>query len=284
MVLLTGALALAAQGISSAGQAPVELSDLLDRAAAYVAGYVTALTSVVSEERYEQVVQQTGIARQFGPGGATRTNTRVLVSDYLLVHVPGATEWLPFRDVYSVDGVPVRDRSDRLLKLFVEPHADAFQQALRIRDESSRYNLGNVTRDINVPTFALQFLTASARGRFAFTLKGRERIDDADTVIVEYEETRVPTLIEGRDHESVPVRGWFWIEPTTGRVMRTLIETRPSLMTTRIEVAFQYEPKLDLWVPSRMDERHHLDSESVEGTATYSRFRRFQVETSVQIK
>mgnify|MGYP003694380831 CR=1 FL=1 len=38
---------------------------------------------------------------------------RELKSDFLLVKV-GPLEWLPFRDVYEVDGTPIRDREGRL--------------------------------------------------------------------------------------------------------------------------------------------------------------------------
>ena len=277
-------------GLAAQAKAADPAAALLDRATAYVVGYVKALSSVVSEERYEQVVRGQAIARSMagsgmsGSLGGSQTTTRTLVSDYLLVLVPGASEWIPFRDVYSVDGAAVRDRSDRLLKLFVEPHADALQQAELIRSESSRYNIGNVTRDINVPTFALQFLLPQFRGRSLFRLKGKERIGGLDSAVVEFEERTTPTLVAGRDYENVPARGRFWIAPESGRVLQSQMETRPSGMTTRITVTYQREPKLDLWVPARMDEKHNLGNEAVEGVATYSNFRQFQVQTIVDIK
>lgn len=258
---------------------PAELTALLDRATTYVADYVKSLTSVVSEERFDQRVDTRG-----DRGTSSVTVTRTLVSDYLLVHVPGLSEWLPFRDVYSVDGKPIRDRSDRLLKLFVEAPAHAFSQALRIREESSRYNIGSGFRDFNVPTFALQILTKELRPGFLFRQRGRERVDDAETVIVDYEETSTPTIIVGRNDKDVPTRGRFWIEPETGRVIRTRIETRPEDGTTRIEVLFRREPRLGLLVPSRMDERRETAQDTMEGRASYTNYRRFQVSTDVEIK
>jgi hypothetical protein len=277
-IVLAVALALVPVGLAAQARPVDPTTALLDRASAYVVGYVKALSSVVSEERYEQVVWR---ARSMD---SSQTPKRTLVSDYLLVLVPGASEWIPFRDVYSVDGVAVRDRSNRLLKLFVDSRADALEQAELILAESSRYNIGNVTRDINVPTFALQFLLPKLRGRFAFRLKGRERIGGEDTTVVEFEERASPTLVVGRDYENVPARGRFWIEPPSGRVLQTQMETRPSGMTTTIVVRYQREAKLDILVPARMDETHKLGSESVEGVATYTNFRRFRVETSVDIK
>jgi hypothetical protein len=255
------------------------LITVLLRASAYVAGYVKAMTSVVSEERYEQTLFRK--ADRTGAGVIVR---RTLVSDYLLVAVSGSSQWLPFRDVYSVDGVPVRDRSDRLLKLFVESPADAYNQALRIREESSRHNIGSGTRDTNVPTFALQFLSDELRGGFTFTLKGRERLDDLETVVVEYLESSSPTVIVGRQNEDVPSRGRFWIDPTDGRIVRTLLETRPNGGVNTLDVVYRDEPRLGILVPGEMNERRKADAEVVEGRATYSNFRRFQVDTSIQIK
>ena len=210
--------------------------------------------------------------------------TRTLVSDYLLVLLPGANEWQPFRDVISVDGVSVRDRNDRLLKLFLGPQADAWQQAERIREESSRYNIGNVTRDINVPTFALQFLLPEYRGRSQFRLTGRERVGDQDTVVIDFNERATPTLVAGRNRENVPAHGRFWIEPLTGRVVKTQFETHPEEMSTRLAVTYRYEPKLQIWVPARMEEQHRLGRSMVDGDATYSNFRQFVVQTTVDIK
>ncbi len=259
---------------------------VVDKAFDHADAYVKALTSVVSEERYEQQVTRV-VSRYVGHAGMRPdkvTVRRVLLSDYLLVQLPGTSEWMPFRDVYSIDGVPVRDRNDRLLKLFLEPTADAVSRALEIRDESSRYNIGDVTRDINVPTFALEILGESSRRRFEFVQRGNARIEGADTVEIEYREMQSPTLIRGGDGEDVPAYGRFWIRPDTGAVLRTLLETRPKGLRTRIEVTYRYEPKLDLLVPGEMNERHELDDQQVVGRSTYSKFRRFRVDATFDIK
>jgi len=262
------------------GAAPADnVFPVLLKASDYVAGYVKALSSVVSEERYEQVLTRKGDSFTAG-----RTVSRTLLSDYLLVVVAGTGEWMPFRDVYSVDGVPIRDRSDRLLKLFVEAPPGAYRQALRIRDESSRYNLGSDVRDTNVPTFALQILTPEWRGGFAFALKGQERVGEPDATVVEYRETGTPTLVVGRANQNVPSRGRFWLDPADGRILRTVFETESSGVVNRIEARYHYEPKLELLVPGEMIERRHGGLETVEGRATYSNFRRFRVDTSMEIK
>lgn len=264
---------------SSPPQPSPDLITVLMRASAYVADYVKSLSSVVSEERYEQILTRKGDRTT-----ARLVVTRTLVSDYLLVAVTGSSEWLPFRDVYSVDGVPIRDRSDRLLKLFVDAPADAYKQAFRIRDESSRYNLGSGTWDTNVPTFALQFLSDELRGGFTFKLNGRERVNDLDTVVVEYLEASSPTVIAGRYGENVTSRGRLWIDPADGRILRTLLETRPNGAVSTLDVVFRHEPKLGILVPGQMIERRNAGEEVVEGRATYANFRRFRVDTTMEIK
>ena len=282
-VLAAGATVPAAASLRQ-GQPP---STILDKATTYVSAYVKALSSVVSEERYEQRVQRV-VTRGFTRGAAAPPEKdilhRTLVSDYLLVQIPGSSEWMPFRDVYSVDGVPVRDRNDRLLKIFLEPGASTVARALQIREESSRYNLGSVTRDINVPTFALQILAADLRGRFAFKETEPERVGNLDAVVIEYSERAVPTIVLGQGDENVPASGRFWILPDTGAVVRSVMETRPPNMRTRIEVTYKYEPDLGIFVPGEMNERHDLLEEMVEARSTYSNFRRFRVDTSFQIK
>jgi hypothetical protein len=258
---------------------PPDPATVLMRASAYVASYVKSLSSVVSEERYEQT-----LTRKRERLIASVRLSRTLVSDYLLVAVAGTSEWMPFRDVYSVDGKEIRDRSDRLVKLFIDSTAGGYAQALRIRDESSRYNLGGDIWDMNVPTFALQFLSDELRGRFTFRLKGREQAGDVDAVVVDYQEASSPTVIVGRYGEDVPSRGRFWIDPADGRILRTTLETRPPGCQNSIDVAFRYEPSLSLLVPGRMTERRDAGLEVIEGRATYSNFRRFRVDTSIEIK
>jgi len=256
-----------------------DVVEVLMKASSYLAAYVKVLSSVVSEERYEQTLTRKGYHGRMDPVGS-----RTLLSDYLLVLVAGSSELMPFRDVYSVDGALIRDRNDRLLKLFIEAPPDAYQQALRIRNESSRYNIGSGTRDTNVPTFALQILTQEWRGRFTYKSKGRERLGGTDTVVVEFLETSSPTLIAGLNDEDVPSRGRFWIDPVDGRILRTLLETRPGGGVNTLDVTFRYEPALRLLVPGEMVERRDSGGEILEGRATYSNFRRFRVDTSMEIK
>ena len=80
--------------------------------------------------------------------------------------------------MFEVDGQPVRDRSERLMKLFVQPSSSTADQVERIVIESARYNIGNVLRTINVPVFALLILDPANQPRFMF-----KRTDDGKPAI-----------------------------------------------------------------------------------------------------
>jgi len=71
--------------------------------------------------------------------------------------------------VFDVDGKPVRDRSERLAKLFLTPTSSSAEQAQMIVGESTRYNIGNLQRTVNVPVLPLVFLDPKQRPRFKFT-------------------------------------------------------------------------------------------------------------------
>jgi hypothetical protein len=79
------------------------------------------------------------------------------------------------------------------------------------------------------------------------------------------------------------------VDPVTGRLMRAelAIEAPPETFgpvthvgfTATIVVEFQEEPKLALWVPSRMSERYA--SLPCSGDAAYTDYRTFDVQTRI---
>lgn len=270
-------------------QAPVTLDHVLTLSARYVADYQVRLSSVVAEERYEQRVESRN-SGGFGPfGGATGSRTesrrRRLVSDYLLVRARGQSGWVPFRDVYEVDGKAVRDRDERLTKLFLESEASAWDQAAVIADESSRFNIGDVHRTVNVPTLALMLLSDEYRAGFEFRKEDTRRSNTTETWMVSYREQRRPTLIRGLDGVDLPVSGSFLIDPNDGRIHETVVRTDDGNLRSSIEVRYELDGELGLWVPVEMKEEYRTsEGETIEGTATYGRFRRFNVQTSEQIR
>jgi len=257
-----------------------EVSALVDRAVAYVDEFQRRFGSMVTEERYEQSVQEPSL---LGPRSARPQFERVvLVSDFLLVQLPGEG-WTPFRDVFERNGQKIRDREERLATLFLNGASQTtFDQARKIMVESSRYNIGTVERTINLPTLPLAFLTPAHRGRFTFELGKR---DETDGTVVEFHEVKTPTYIATTGGRDLPVSGRFWVDEATGAIRRTELDAVDTAVEAHIKVTYRLDDGLRLWVPVRMEERYrnrHSTAE-VRGVATYSRFRKFQVNTSEEI-
>ncbi len=191
-VLLPAVLCLVVPSAASA-QEPT-LGAVLTRAAAYVADFQRLLSGIVADESYLQQINS-------GAGGPLQ---RVrLTSDVLLVRPPGADHYVQFRDVFAVNGASVRDREERLTRLFLD----------------------------------------------------------------------------------LPARGRLWVEPDSGRVLMTELVAEDANVRGVVEVSYEVEPAIGLLVPVAMRDRyeHVSGATRVDGYATYSRFRRFDVTTTERI-
>ena len=275
--------ALAAMAIVGAQAAPpVTLDALLARAGAYEMEFEARFSNVVAEEHY---VQQAP-AHSLGPGRTATSITRTLVSDFLLVKVPSEDTWLPFRDVFEVDGQPVRNREDRLTKLFLQPAATAVQQAEQIVAESARYNIG-IKRNINMPVLALAILRPASQPRFVFSHLNEDRKSGAGIWSIEYRERGRPTIVHTSGGGDLFAQGHLWIEASTGRVVKTeFIITNAGVRST-ITTTFRFDSAFDLNVPAEMHEEYVrlvASGFTSVGTAIYSRFRRFTVEVDEKIR
>ena len=256
-----------------------ELASALARAGTYVLDFQHQMAGVVAEESYLQEVRQG--SRVVRPTTA-RPLRRRLKSDLLLVRPVGATRWIQFRDVFEVDGSPVRDRTDRLMKLFVEPSASLGFQLERITMESSRYNVGNIRRTINVPVMALAVLDPANQPGFRFELA------DTNTPgawTIAFRETQSRTLIRTNGDANISSHGRVRIEPATGRVLMTEIVADDGGISATIDVEYQKHERLGLLVPSEMREHYVVASDwsTIDGTATYGNFRQFQVKVDEQM-
>jgi len=289
---LTLATAIAAGGWPAHAQEP-SLATVLDRAGEYVANFQRQLSGVVAEETYIQDVREP-IPSGTVPRAPLRGSPihRELKSDLLLVKPEKADRWIQFRDVFEVDGRPVRDRSERLMKLFVEPTAATADQAEHIVTESSRYNIGNVVRTINVPLFALLILDPERQAHFKFArtgsgapaIAGDLKVDDG-VWVVRYEETGRGTMITTTFGRDLPSRGRFWIDPLTGRVLMSELVAEDTLVAGTVVVKYQPDVLADLLVPVAMRERYleRRNNVRIDGAATYGKFRQFQVKVDEKI-
>src|SRR6516162_303474 len=163
LTALALALSLSTALLRAAPQPPArpDLETVLDRAGWYLDYFVDEFENVVAEENYIQDSSQ--LLPTISPGGGgrgaiapppsaaemLRARHRDLRSDFLLVKSPETEALVPFRDVIQVDGIMVRDREERLAKLFLTASSDTMLQAEHIREEGSPAMIrGEAGRDL----------------------------------------------------------------------------------------------------------------------------------------
>ena len=275
---------------AQAGPPPV-LSAVLSRAATYVETFAEKVSGFVTAETYEQDVFLP--INRFGgrPGqrGYSGPLHRALKSDLLLVRPVGADGWMQFRDVTEVDGRKLKDRNDRLARLFLEPSKSTATQSLKIMQESARYNIGDIERNINLPVLALAVLDRRMQQGFQF---GYPKGDDKpvlpkrpaftppeNALIISFTETQMRTMVASPQGKNLPASGHFWVDPGTSRIFMTEIGVDDLWLRAQIFVAYGSADGLDLPVPIEMFERYEnkLNGTRVEGSATYANFREFKV-------
>jgi hypothetical protein len=270
MVLAAGTIA--ARELSSTQDATSAV--MVERAGRYVEEYERAFAAIVSEEhQVQKVLRADGSVRK----------TRVLRSDFLLIKTGPAWAHV-FRDVIEVDGKPVRNREDRLRKLFLEKPGSALPQAQAIMKESGRHNIG-VSRSGNSPLLPRLFLHPRESARSRFTLA-------ADSLT--FEELRTPTVVRTKSGRrmtyDLPARGSFVIEPATGRVLSgefTALGPSDSYSVT-LSVRYAEDQQLKLMVPTNARELYWFNGKPKEDRldveSAYSNFRRFQVTVNEEIR
>jgi len=265
-------------GDAEAAAREVELQRVLARAVDYVTGFQREYSMLVAEEHYSQ---------------RARGERQELKSDLLLVKMPGTEGWVSFRDVFEVNGRPVRDREERLKKLFLDSSPEAQAQMRSIKDESARYNIGQVVRNINVPLFPMQFLDPNDVWRCRFRLVGTKDVAGVSAVKVAWTETSRPTVVRLNEKDDIAAGGTFLIDAASGAVVGTTLQFTFPGDRGSIEFVVNYErdATLGMWVPAEMTEVFTVQRTAgvdrqiaIDARATYSRFRRFQVKTEEDVK
>ena len=80
-------------------------------------------------------------------------------------------------------------------------------------------------------------------------------------------------------HADVPSRGIVWIDPGSGRILRTTLDLSDAVgrLGGHIEVTYQANPRFDVLVPVAMRETYaSARGERVTTVASYDDFRRFE--------
>jgi hypothetical protein len=278
---LTIALGLVASSLAiyAGEQSDPPLKLILDRAQRYAAVYENALGTIIAEENYVQDAkwEATSVAPR-----ATSAH-RDMYSDFLLTRV--GTRWVGVRNVKQVDGSELKPkRQTDFAKVLSNSRSDVVFQLKAILLDNARYNIGDLARTINVPTFPLDILRPDDVHRFSFDKGPEAKIDDVTTREIRFKETSHPTLVRGLNGEDEESHGRMWIEPDSGRIRRTetIIEgkakNKEESFQATITVTYSTDAKLGMLVPSALHEQYKMMYHSIDCLAKYSNFRRFEVD------
>ena len=265
------------------------LDDVLRLTAVYVSEFRKQLSEIVAEETYRQEIAHTARVANFTVPILPRT----LRSDLLLIKPADADRYVELRDVFEVDGKPVRPRDARLEELLRDGSGRANASIQSIINESAKYNIGSITRNVNTPLMALQFLDAArqSRIRFKHVEKGKPVFSDArDQAVndapvfrvatemwtIEYEERGRNTMIRTLEGRDLPAHGRFWVDPSNGNVLISEMIVNGGGVIATVTVSYQSEPLMGFLVPVEMRESYVRYGERISGRAEYSRFRPIQ--------
>ena len=162
-----------------------ELETVLQRATQYVTQYEEELGNLIGSEEYVQnaawLFNTVRGTTQVGQRLARRTS-----SDFLIIQV--GPEWAALRKVNRVDGSKVKDVEPAFEDAF-DDSADSNRKRLeQMKADSTRYNIGDIIRDINLPTFALKVLRKTEASRFSFQRTGDDKIEGVKTWAIHFQE------------------------------------------------------------------------------------------------
>ncbi len=257
------------------GQTKPGVGQLLERMASYLANYELLLSSVVADETFNQRVVFTRAYRNGQP--VLSDERRRIESEIGFLRLPGGVDWLGFREVQKINGKALRDKPRSLAEL-IGSAKDTLNQARAIADASAEHNMG-VPRSTNVPTAALEIIHPRNYQAHEWAVRGDDSIRRTRVMVLGFNETRRPPLVQGIGGQELVSRGRVWLEPDTGTIWRVEWIYAPAIgspMSLRVE--FAKDAALNMMVPVEMREEFPsmggLNSRG-DGVAHYTNYRKF---------
>ena len=128
-------------------------------------------------------------------------------------------------------------------------------------------------------------VSASSAAPIAIRCSNTNRSKPADLWVIEYQEVQKQTMIRTTNGRDLSARGRFWIDAATGRVVASELVAEDLTIKGTIDVDYETEPAIGLLVPVLMRERYDIrrDGSRVDGEASYSHFRQFQVKVDEKL-
>jgi hypothetical protein len=263
-------------------QPATDLNAVVGRATEYVSKYEAELGNLIGAEDY---LQNAILYDNSNPPRVAQRMQRRTSSDFLIIQV--GPEWAALRKVNLVDGRKVKEAAPAFEDAFDDSPAANSKRLQEMKTESGAYNLGDVRREINLPTFALRVLHKEEVSRFSFERAGTAKINGVQTWKIRFRETAGHTLVVAANGQNLFSSGTLWIEPETGRVLQTEFSVDnpygPAQLKGYMLVSYNIGKKTPLLVPETMTERYESRYTVVDCRADYSNFRPFEVDVKFEI-
>ena len=243
-LLLTNASISFAQQPPQPAADQAELNELIRRAAIRIKEYKTGFKDLTAEE--EQTLEE------FDAQGKVEKQRRIASDLFIYQSQLDPNEMFEYRDVKSVDGVPVKKREARLVSLLNKAtKSDSLKKEFdRIQRESQRYDLGSSLYGMTLN----QGITLDEKGRdaFQFKLAGREQVNGHDSILVDYQQvSQTPAHKFDLKHLPGPLkgalafyRGRLWLDAETSQIRREVREVTLKLPSLEQPLMF-YKFELD---------------------------------------
>jgi len=267
-----------------AQKAAPSAQQLLDVASTYLRSVYPKLTSLVATEEYVQERRLESKAK------------RQLRSDVLLVQHPVDKEnWLAFRDVLEVDGRSIDNHQERLQRLFIEPTIENWMLAGDIASASQQYHLEGANVSVTNPFVVVALMDPFYRRRLQFKLGKEDKDVGRNVWSLVFQEPQALELVKVDGKQATRniepllskdlARGTVWIEADSGRILKTQLRMGDGLGAPTSVTTFRYDENLKVAVPVEMKTTWTNGTGSrsaVNGTAKYTAFRQFGIQTSVE--
>ena len=278
-----------------------EIDRIITRVLDSSAAYLQTFRNLTAEETKE--------LEQFDKSGRANKRRRI-VADLLVYQAARGADPVEYRDVREVDGMPVKQRSERALTILQRAmSAASLERELQVIGRESQrydfnYHVGGLT--INQGSLGPKF-----RSEYRVDWVGRDQLDGHDVVVLDYRLTTPMPLsspfLAGLDKGLFPsfganaadIRTRIWVDATTFQLRRDrwqIVALNPALPDPLIFLNREStygESRFGILTPQRILYDFHgrtggtKQKPSITLTArmtfTYGAFRRFAVATDETI-
>jgi hypothetical protein len=217
------------------------LNDVLARAAVATAAFADAGRRIVCQENDRQTTVVHPVDGMDDPAifGPQELAYRDIVGSWSMTppSPQGSDAWNEVREVESLGP----------FQPFPSKRADSRSTAI-------------INRTIDVPAplprLAAVFLSALNQPHFEFSKVGETEVQGLAVWEVKFHETATPSLW------SQPISGSFWLDPSTGRVVRSAIAVRGKApFSDEMTVDYRLDQATALYLPHSLKRRTHIASE-----------------------